>query len=101
MSLSVLDAFAGAGGFSLGFHMAGALWRPGYETRMGALSTAAREAIPLALGAAAMLALAGLTEGWISPKPWPLMWKVLWGLGLDFAVITFLMGRKHLLYDSK
>ncbi len=79
-------AIAAAGGFGL----ARAVIAPGFRRRRDALVSAAREALPLALGSAVLLAVAGLVEGWISPKPWPLRWKAAIGLSLDLALALYL-----------
>ncbi|MHB1847290.1 MAG: stage II sporulation protein M, partial [Deltaproteobacteria bacterium] len=77
---------AAAGGFGL----AQALLAPGWQRRQDALRDAAREALPLALGSAVLLGVAGLAEGWLSPKPWPLHWKLAIGLCLDLCLALYL-----------
>ncbi|MBI2923214.1 MAG: stage II sporulation protein M [Planctomycetes bacterium] len=66
-------ALAGAAGFILAW----ALIAPGRRSRAEALAAASREAIPIALGCAPFLVLAGLIEGFVTPMeslgPWPKM----------------------------
>lgn len=79
---------AAAGGLMLG----DALLRPGWRTRWASFRRASREALPLAIGAATLLAVAGLIEGWLSPKPWPLVYKAVLGLAVDALFIAYLLG---------
>jgi len=51
---------------------------------------AARRSVPLAIGAAFLLSLAGLLEGWVSPSHLPLAWKAVIGLSLDAGVLLYL-----------
>jgi uncharacterized membrane protein SpoIIM required for sporulation len=74
-----------------GLRIADGLLRPGWLRRREAFTRAARESLPLALGAAVLLALAGLVEGWISPQPWPLLAKAAIGLSLDLLVLGYLL----------
>jgi uncharacterized membrane protein SpoIIM required for sporulation len=67
---------AGAAGLMLG----DALLRPGLLLRREALARAARRAIELLLGAAPVLIIAGLIEGFISPTDLPLGVKLAIGL---------------------
>lgn len=73
-----------------GLRLADGLLRPGWRRRSDALLEAARESLPLALGAAALLAVAGLVEGWISPMSWPLTTKAVIGGGLDLLLVLYL-----------
>jgi uncharacterized membrane protein SpoIIM required for sporulation len=74
-----------------GLQMARALIRPGWLRRRDALAEAARESLPLAVGSAALLVVAGLTEGWISPMPWPLAVKAAIGGALDVLLALYLL----------
>ena len=67
---------AGAAGLMLG----DALLRPGLLQRREALARAARRAIELLLGAAPVLVIAGLIEGFISPSDLPIGVKLAIGL---------------------
>lgn len=74
-----------------GLELADGLLRPGWMTRREAFTRAARRSLPLALGATALLAVAGLVEGWLSPQPWPLAAKAALGLCLDLLLATYLL----------
>ncbi len=74
-----------------GLHLASGLARPGPARRLDALARAGREALPVVLGAASLLTVAGLTEGWISPQPWPLWAKAAAGGALDLALGAYLL----------
>jgi uncharacterized membrane protein SpoIIM required for sporulation len=80
-------SFAAAGGLRIG---AGMLF-PGSLPRGQSLARAARASLPLALGAALVLAVAGLVEGWISPLPFSLAGKAALGIGLDLALLAYLL----------
>jgi uncharacterized membrane protein SpoIIM required for sporulation len=67
---------AGAAGLMLG----DALLRPGLLLRREALAQAARRAVELVLGAAPVLIVAGLIEGFVSPSDLPIGAKLLIGL---------------------
>lgn len=73
-----------------GLRLAEGLLRPGWQTRRESFTRAAREALPLALGAASLLIIAGLVEGWISPMPWPLAAKAAVGGTLDGLLVVYL-----------
>jgi uncharacterized membrane protein SpoIIM required for sporulation len=60
-----------------GLHIAAALLLPGELTRKEALFMRGRRAITLVACATLMLLVAGTIEGLISPRQWPLQWK-LW-----------------------
>lgn len=82
---AILAAAAG------GLRMARGLLLPGWLPRRAAFARAARESLPLALGAAVLLAVAGLVEGWISPQALPLGVKAAIGVGLDLLLLGYLM----------
>ncbi len=73
-----------------GLEMASALIAPGWQTRASSLMGAARRSVPLAIGAAFLLSLAGLLEGWVSPSHVPLAWKAVIGLSLDAGLLLYL-----------
>ncbi|MHB8419994.1 MAG: stage II sporulation protein M [Myxococcales bacterium] len=79
-------AFAAAAGL----HMGRGLLVPGFRRRRDSLTAAARESLPIALGSAALLVVAGVTEGWISPMVLPLWLKAAIGGGLDLALAAYL-----------
>jgi uncharacterized membrane protein SpoIIM required for sporulation len=66
---------AGASGLMLG----DALLRPGLLLRREALARAARRAVELVAGAAPVLVIAGLIEGFISPSELPIAVKIAFG----------------------
>ena len=70
-----LTAIAIGGG--AGLHLAAAILLPGELTRKEALLARGRRAITLVACATLMLLTAGVIEGLISPRRWPLEWK-LW-----------------------
>ena len=71
-------------------------WRPGWKTRSDALRDAARATLPMALGASMLLAVAGLVEGWISPKPLPFAAKATLGATLlGLALLYLVVGRRR------
>jgi uncharacterized membrane protein SpoIIM required for sporulation len=78
--------FAAAAGLQMG----GALIRPGWRKRRDAFLFAARESLPLALGATLLLIVAGVVEGWISPKPLPIAVKAAIGGTLDVLLLVYL-----------
>jgi uncharacterized membrane protein SpoIIM required for sporulation len=81
--IELLAIFIAAGA---GFEMGHAMLRPGWKRRGDALRDAARATLPMALGAALLLSVAGLVEGWISPLPLPAAAKG--GLGATLLVLT-------------
>lgn len=92
IELSVI-AFAGGTGLMLGW----AIVRPGLHTRRAALALAGRKAVQLVLGCAALLVVAGLIEGFISPNenlPWPVKWGVGIGTGILLYSYLLLAGRE-------
>lgn len=68
-----LTAICIAGG--AGLWLGSALIAPGRSTRRDALVVRGREAVSLLGGAAVMLVVAGLIEGFISPSPLPMAFK--------------------------
>jgi uncharacterized membrane protein SpoIIM required for sporulation len=78
---------AAAGGFA----MASGLLRPGPRRRRDAFRQSALDSLPLALGAAVLLSIAGLTEGWFSPLPLPLGLKALLGGSLTTLLAIYLL----------
>ncbi len=89
-----LGAICVAGG--AGFALAAALLRPGRRTRLDALRERSRDAVSLLGGAAAMLAAAGLVEGFYSPSAAPAAGKFAFGVA-SAALLTLyfaLAGRR-------
>jgi uncharacterized membrane protein SpoIIM required for sporulation len=84
---------AGAAGLMLG----DALLRPGLLLRREALARAARRAVELVLGAAPVLVVAGLIEGFISPSDVPVPIKVAIGpiAGAVLYTLLFTVGRRR------
>ena len=82
---------AGAAGLMLG----DALLRPGFLLRREALARASRDALELAAGAAPVLVMAGLVEGFVSPSELPLTFKLAFGpaLGAVLYALLFRVGR--------
>jgi uncharacterized membrane protein SpoIIM required for sporulation len=74
---------AGAAGLMLG----DSLLRPGLLLRREALALAAKRAVELVLGAAPVLVVAGLIEGFISPSDLPVAVKLI--VGPVTAVVLF------------
>ncbi len=92
IELSVIF-MAGGSGLMLGW----AMLRPGLLRRRDALTLAAQKAVRLLLGAAPMLVIAGLIEGFLSPAeniPWPVKWSVGVISGLLLYGYLFLAGRE-------
>ena len=83
---------AGAAGLMLG----DALLRPGVWRRRDALARAARRAVELVCGAAPVLVVAGLIEGFVSPSELPLPVRLLIGplAGVMLFGLLFTVGRK-------
>ncbi|HEY1298659.1 MAG TPA: stage II sporulation protein M [Chloroflexota bacterium] len=78
---------AGAAGLMLG----DALLRPGLLLRREALARAARRAVELVLGAAPVLVVAGLIEGFVSPTDLPIGIKIGIGLGAGCVLYGLLL----------
>jgi uncharacterized membrane protein SpoIIM required for sporulation len=83
---------AGAAGLMLG----DALLRPGLLRRRDALARAARQSVELVLGAAPVLVVAGLIEGFVSPSDLPLAARLVIGplAGALLFVGLFRVGRR-------
>jgi uncharacterized membrane protein SpoIIM required for sporulation len=84
---------AGAAGLMLG----DALLRPGLQLRREALARTSRRAVELVLGAAPVLVVAGLIEGFVSPGELPMQFKLVFGplAGLVLYALLFTVGRKR------
>jgi uncharacterized membrane protein SpoIIM required for sporulation len=82
---------AGAAGLMLG----DALLRPGLLMRREALARAARRAVELVMGAAPVLVVAGLIEGFVSPSELPIEAKLFIGplTGVVLYALLFTVGR--------
>jgi uncharacterized membrane protein SpoIIM required for sporulation len=85
---------AGAAGLMLG----DALLRPGLLLRREALARASRRAVELVVGAAPVLVVAGLIEGFISPSDLPIEVKLVFGplMGIGLYALLLTVGRKRL-----
>lgn len=86
IELTVICTAAGAG-----LRLGDALLRPGLRTRETALAEAARPAVELALGAACLLVVAGLIEGFITPSGMPAAAKIGVGLASGVALYGWLL----------
>jgi type IV pilus assembly protein PilM len=75
-----------------GMRIADGLLRPGRLRRLDAFLAAAREALPLALGAAFLLIFAGVLEGWVSPLGIPIAEKALIGGVVDLLALLYILG---------
>ncbi len=84
---------AGAAGLMLG----DALLRPGLLLRREALARASRRAVELAVGAAPVLVVAGLIEGFVSPSDLAIEAKLVIGplAGLGLYALLLTVGRKR------
>jgi uncharacterized membrane protein SpoIIM required for sporulation len=84
---------AGAAGLMLG----GALLRPGLMRRRDTLTEAARRSVELVLGAAPVLVVAGLIEGFVSPSDLPLALKLALGplAGVALYALLLTVGRNR------
>ncbi len=79
-----------------GFEMGHAMLRPGWKRRSDALRDAARATLPMALGSAMLLSVAGLVEGWISPKALPFSTKASLGATLlGLTLLYLVVGRRR------
>jgi len=78
---------AAAAGLEMGY----AMLRPGWRRRGDALRDAAHATLPMAVGAALFLSVAGVVEGWISPMPLPIATKASIGATLLAAAIIYLV----------
>ncbi|MBA2447830.1 MAG: stage II sporulation protein M [Chloroflexi bacterium] len=88
VELSVVFIAGGAG-----LQMAWALLSPGLLGRRDALALAARRAVLLLVGAAPLLVIAGLIEGFVSPSDLPRELKLLLGPLTALALYAFLLRR--------
>jgi uncharacterized membrane protein SpoIIM required for sporulation len=86
IELTVICTAAGAG-LSLG----DAVLRPGLQSRSTSVIAAARPAVELALGAACLLVVAGLIEGFVTPSGIPPQVKLLVGLVTGVALYSWLL----------
>ena len=84
---------AGAAGLMVG----DALLRPGLLLRREALARASRRAVELAIGAAPVLVVAGLIEGFISPSDLAIEVKLVFGpvAGMGMYALLLTVGRKR------
>jgi uncharacterized membrane protein SpoIIM required for sporulation len=78
---------AGAAGLMLG----DALLRPGLLLRREALARNARRAVELVIGAAPVLVIAGLIEGFVSPSDLPIGVKLAIGVGTGCVLYALLL----------
>ena len=94
IELTVICTAAGAG-----LRLGDSLLRPGLRTREEALAAAARPAVELATGAACLLVVAGLIEGFITPSALPDLAKLAVGAVSGAALYLWLLlaGRRPLL----
>ena len=91
----VLELFAicVAGGGA--FHLASAILLPGGRTRREAMVVRGRRAIRLIAAATMLLVIAGAIEGFISPRVWPLEWKLVVSAFTAILLLLFLsLGRR-------
>jgi uncharacterized membrane protein SpoIIM required for sporulation len=86
-----LELFAILAAAAGGLRMARGLLQPGWSPRRESFVRAARESLSLALGASVLLAVAGLIEGWISPKALPIGVKAAIGVGVDSSLLAYLL----------
>jgi len=86
IELTVICTAAGAG-----LQLGDAILRPGLQTRGASLVAAARPAVELALGAACLLVVAGLIEGFVTPSGIPPWSKLLVGLGTGAGLYSWLL----------
>jgi uncharacterized membrane protein SpoIIM required for sporulation/uncharacterized RDD family membrane protein YckC len=91
----VIELFAicvAAGG---AFHLAAAILLPGVRTRREAMVIRGRRAIRLIAAATMLLVVAGSIEGFISPRVWPLEWKLAVSAVTALLLLLFLsLGRR-------
>jgi uncharacterized membrane protein SpoIIM required for sporulation/uncharacterized RDD family membrane protein YckC len=87
-----LSAIAIAGG--AGLLIASALLLPGVETRRVAFARKGRRALDLIVMSTMMLIVAGTLEGFVSPRVWPLSWKLAISAATGVVLVLFvLLGR--------
>ena len=92
IELTVICTAAGAG-----LRLGDAVLRPGLRSREEALAQAARPAVELALGAACLLVIAGLIEGFVTPSALPDAAKLAVGAATGLALYSWLLlaGRRR------
>ncbi len=88
IELSAISLSGGAG-----FILARAIYAPGDLPRRDALRIAGGEAAQLLAGVAAMLVIAGLIEGFITPQPIPPILKVTFGILTAILLLFYLNAR--------
>lgn len=88
IELSAISLSGGAG-----FLLARAIYAPGDLPRRDALKIAGGEAAQLLAGVAAMLVIAGLIEGFITPTPIPPLLKVSFGILTAILLLFYLNAR--------
>jgi uncharacterized membrane protein SpoIIM required for sporulation len=77
-----------------GLHLGAAILAPGWRRRTDSLAVAARDSLPLVLGCAALLVIAGVVEGFISPMSWPLRAKAAIGGTLNVLLVFYLFSTR-------
>jgi uncharacterized membrane protein SpoIIM required for sporulation len=91
----VVELFAicvAAGG---AFHLAAAILLPGALTRREAMVIRGRRAIRLIAAATMLLVVAGAIEGFISPRVWPIEWKLaVSGVTAVLLLLFLSLGRR-------
>jgi uncharacterized membrane protein SpoIIM required for sporulation/uncharacterized RDD family membrane protein YckC len=91
----VLELSAIVIGGAAGLHIAAGMLLPGVLTRREALVARGRRAITLVAGATLLLIVAGTIEGLISPRVWPLEWKLWVSAATAVALALYLvLGRR-------
>ncbi|MHB1526275.1 MAG: stage II sporulation protein M [Candidatus Dormibacteria bacterium] len=96
IELTVICTAAGAG-----LRLGDSLLRPGLQTRGASLVAAARPAVELTLGAACLLVVAGLIEGFVTPSGLPPWSKLLVGLATGVALYWWLLGSGRVKRDGR
>lgn len=86
IELSVIFVVGGAG-----LRLGHALLAPGLLSRREALALAARRSVPLVVGCAALLVVAGTIEGFVSPSELPPWAKGTIGLGSTLLMYAYLL----------
>ena len=88
----VLELSAIVLGGGAGFHLAAAILLPGALSRREALIARGRRAVNVIACATMMLVVAGAIEGMISPRSWPLGWKLAVA-GVTAVMLAFYLTR--------
>lgn len=88
----VLELSAIVLGGAAGFHLAAGILLPGALTRREALVARGRRAANVIACATMMLIVAGVIEGMISPRQWPLSWKLAVA-GVTAVMLAFYLTR--------